>query len=295
MSTQMTGNESAGWRGKLAGAALALALLSLVWFGVAALGTRLGFWGWRFGLETLTLEAGGRLLMFAVGVSALAMVVALIQAPRKRAFMMAMGALLVSGLAMGRLMAHEGQTERLPPLHDVQTDWGDPIAPSDALVTQREAVGAENPILDDPRVAADAEARWPGLAGRRVAEVQEEAEFVPGEQKSPKATPYPRLAPLVAPGDMATGYAAALAAVQDKGWTIVLEEPEEGRIEATATSFWFGFKDDIMIRVRPDEAGVRIDIRATSREGLTDLGENAKRVRDLLDELEVRLNKAAAG
>ena len=42
-------------------------------------------------------------------------------------------ALLVSGLTMGRLAAHEGQMDRLPPLHDIQTDWSDPIAPSDAL------------------------------------------------------------------------------------------------------------------------------------------------------------------
>ncbi|MBU3919983.1 MAG: DUF1499 domain-containing protein, partial [Alphaproteobacteria bacterium] len=87
------------------------------------------------------------------------------------------------------------------------------------------------------------------------------------------------------------GYAAALAAVESKGWTVVLAEPEEGRIEATETSYWFGFKDDIMIRVRSEEGGVRIDVRSASRVGLSDLGANAKRVRDLLDEIEVRLAK----
>lgn len=260
---------------------------------MAALGTRAGLWSWQTGLETLTLKFGPPMVWAVIGLSLAAGVAALAKAPRKRPFMMAMAALLVSGLTMGRLAAHEGQMDRLPPLHDIQTDWSDPIAPSDALVTEREAVGAQNAIEDDPLISAEAEARWPGLSGRRVAEVQEEAEFVPGEQKSPRATPYPKLAPLIAPGSVAEGYAAALAAVEARGWTIVLAEPEEGRIEATETSFWYGFKDDILIRIRADEAGVRIDVRSVSRVGLSDLGVNAKRVRNLLDELEVRLNKAA--
>lgn len=295
MSTQMTGNESAGWRGGLAGGALVAALGAVVWFGVAALGTRLGLWGWQVGLETLTLKIGPPMVSGVIGLSLAAMIAALVKAPRKRPFMMAMAALLISGLTMGRLAAHEGQMDRLPPLHDIQTDWADPIIPSDALVTEREATGAQNAIEDDPVISVAADARWPGLSGRRVAEVQEEAEFVPGEQKSPRATPYPKLAPLIAPGTPEEGYAAALAAVEARGWNIVLVDPEEGRIEATETSFWYGFKDDILIRVRPDEAGVRIDVRSASRVGLSDLGVNAKRVRNLLDELEVRLNRAQAG
>ncbi|KDA00675.1 hypothetical protein HPO_01560 [Hyphomonas polymorpha PS728] len=292
--TPYTGNEPAGWRGKLAGAALLAAIGAVVWFGVAALGTRAGLWSWQTGLETLTLQFGPPMVSAVIGLSLAAGIAALAKAPRKRPFMMAMAALLVSGLTMGRLAAHEGQMDRLPPLHDIQTDWSDPIAPSDALVTEREAAGAQNAIEDDPLISAEADARWPGLSGRRVAEVQEEAEFVPGEQKSPRATPYPKLAPLIAPGTPEEGYAAALAAVEARGWTIVLAEPEAGRIEATETSFWYGFKDDILIRIRPDEAGVRIDVRSVSRVGLSDLGVNAKRVRNLLDELEVRLNKAAS-
>lgn len=291
--TPQTGNEPAGWRGKLAGAALLAAIGAVVWFGVAALGTRAGLWSWQTGLETLTLQFGPPLVWAVIGLSVAAGIAALAKAPRKRPFMMAMAALLVSGLTMGRLAAHEGQMDRLPPLHDIQTDWSDPISPSDALVTEREATGAQNAIEEDPVISAAAEARWPGLSGRRVAEVQEEAEFVPGEQKSPRATPYPKLAPLIAPGSVEEGYAAALAAVEGKGWDIVLADPEAGLIEATETSFWYGFKDDILIRVRPDEAGVRIDVRSVSRVGLSDLGVNAKRVRNLLDELEVRLNKAA--
>lgn len=283
--------QNAGWRGKFAGFALAFSAASILWFAAAAVGTKLGFWPWQFGLGKMTIGWGPMILMGALGVSVLAVIAALIKAPRKQALMLALGALLISGLAMGRVAAFGAQAGQLPPLHDIQTDWSDPIQPSDALFTQREATGALNPIEDDPVIDPAANGRWPGMGGRRVADVQEQAEFDTATHKSPKETPYPMLAPLIAANTAEQGYAAALAAVESKGWTVVLAQPEEGRIEATETSYWFGFKDDIMIRVRSEEGGVRIDVRSASRVGLSDLGANAKRVRDLLDEIEVRLAK----
>ncbi len=284
---------TAGWRGKLAGFALALSIFSVAWFAIAAIGSKLGLWGWQFGLGVMTIQWGPMLLLAAGVIALLALIISLIKAPRKKAAILAFAAVLISGLALGRVAAFGGTAERLPPLHDIQTDWANPIQPSDALVTEREATGALNPIEDAPVLPDAVNTRWPGLGGRLVSEVQEEAEFDTATHKSPKETPYPMLAPLIAPGSVEDGYAAALAAVEGKGWSIVLADPEEGRIDATETSFWYGFKDDILIRVLPDEAGVRIDVRSVSRVGLSDLGVNAKRVRDLLDELEVRLNKAA--
>jgi uncharacterized protein (DUF1499 family) len=63
------------------------------------------------------------------------------------------------------------------------------------------------------------------------------------------------------------------------GWEIIAAVPTDGRIEATATTRWFRFKDDVVIRVTPQPAGSRIDVRSTSRLGRSDLGTNAKRVR----------------
>ncbi len=50
--------------------------------------------------------------------------------------------------------------------------------------------------------------------------------------------------------------------------------------KSTAETFWFGFKDDVVIRVRPvaDGGSSRIDVRSISRVGLSDLGANAKRI-----------------
>jgi uncharacterized protein (DUF1499 family) len=70
----------------------------------------------------------------------------------------------------------------------------------------------------------------------------------------------------------------AIAAGTLMGWKIVDSNKAEGRIEATATTFWFGFKDDIVIRITPTKTGSLVDIRSVSRVGKGDLGTNAKRV-----------------
>ena len=285
--------QTAGWRGKFAGFALALSLFAILWFAAAAVGTKLGLWNWQFGLGVMTITWGPMLLMAAAGISVLAVIVSLIKSPRKQAFMLAFAALLISGLAFGRVAAFGGQVARLPPLHDIQTDWSNPIQPSGVLLTAREFTGALNPIETDPVIDESANARWPGMGGRRVAEVQEEAEFDTATHKSPKETPYPLIAPLTAPVTVEAAYEAALAAVEGRGWTVVTASPEDGTIEATETSFWFGFHDDIMIRILSGEDEVVIDVRSTSRVGLSDLGANAKRIRNLLDEIETRLGKGA--
>jgi uncharacterized protein (DUF1499 family) len=73
------------------------------------------------------------------------------------------------------------------------------------------------------------------------------------------------------------------------GWDIVSVSPAELRIEATATTLLFGFKDDVVIRVTAQDNASRVDIRSLSRVGVSDLGTNARRVRSFLSEL-----KAAA-
>jgi len=77
----------------------------------------------------------------------------------------------------------------------------------------------------------------------------------------------------------------ALAAARDQGWEIVAAEPEEGRIEATATTFWFRFKDDVVIRIRESGETTYLDARSTSRVGMSDVGKNAARLRAFFDAL----------
>jgi uncharacterized protein (DUF1499 family) len=133
-----------------------------------------------------------------------------------------------------------------PAIHDVSTDTDDP--PRFVAVLAARA-GASNPAE---------------YGGASVASQQHRA--------------YPHIAPLdvdVAP-DVAFG--RALAAARDMDWTIVAAVADEGRIEATDTTPFFGFKDDVVVRVRARGAGSRIDVRSLSRIGTGDLGTNARRV-----------------
>ena len=80
-------------------------------------------------------------------------------------------------------------------------------------------------------------------------------------------------------------FAQAVEVARGRGWEIVAAEPDEGRLEATDRTRWFGFRDDIVVRVRPDGAGSRVDVRSVSRVGRSDLGTNARRIRGFMDAL----------
>ena len=96
---------------------------------------------------------------------------------------------------------------------------------------------------------------------------------------------YPELRALELALPPAQAFARARAAAQARGWEIVAADEAAGRIEAVATTRWFGFKDDIVIRIRAAGGGSRIDMRSRSRVGRSDLGANAKRIQDFLTEV----------
>jgi len=96
---------------------------------------------------------------------------------------------------------------------------------------------------------------------------------------------YPDIQPLELAEDPATAYSRALDAAEAMGWEIVRKDPAAGRIEAVATTVWFGFKDDVLVRVAPAARGSRVDIRSKSRVGRSDIGTNARRIRAYLQHL----------
>ena len=97
---------------------------------------------------------------------------------------------------------------------------------------------------------------------------------------------YPDIEPLRLQRAPEAAYGDAMAAVEDEGLELVASDPVAGRIEATATTAWFGFKDDVVIRVRPgDDGSSLVDVRSKSRMGMSDLGANAARIRNLLAEI----------
>jgi uncharacterized protein (DUF1499 family) len=96
---------------------------------------------------------------------------------------------------------------------------------------------------------------------------------------------YPDLAPLDLPLGPREAFAAALALVRARGWEILAANQDEGRIEAVASTFLYGFKDEVAIRVTQSATGSRVDLRSRSRLGRNDRGANAKRIRAFLADL----------
>jgi len=141
-----------------------------------------------------------------------------------------------------------------PPIHDITTDLADP-PPFVAILPLR--ASAANP---------------PEYGGAQVAEQQRRA--------------YPDIRPLVLAVDADRAFDRALSVIADLGWDVVASDKESGRIEAVDTTFWFGFKDDVVVRLRGTATSTRIDVRSKSRVGVGDVGTNARRVRELLRRLQ---------
>ena len=129
-----------------------------------------------------------------------------------------------------------------------------------------------------------ADARFGALSGKTVLEAHRAA--------------YGDLKPLITDTPAFDAFQVALDTAESQpGWVVDRNDATTGVIEAHATSFWYGFTDDIAIRVRrlPDDSGTTIDMRSVSRVGLSDLGANAKRVRAYMRALNASLGAAATG
>jgi uncharacterized protein (DUF1499 family) len=158
----------------------------------------------------------------------------------------------------GALTQWRLQAMQAPPVHDVDTDWTAPLLFSPRLMLAR---GADsNAVESNPTVPMSAFTR--DTAGQPVAAIN--ARTCPG------ATP----ATLTVPP--AQAFARAKAALVDAHLALVTDDPAHALLEATATSFWFGFKDDVAVQIRPAGAGARVDLRASSRVGLSDFGRNCR-------------------
>lgn len=147
------------------------------------------------------------------------------------------------------------EAQKYPPIHDITTDTQNPPQ-FEAVVALR--TDAPNPVK---------------YAGEEVAETQKQY--------------YPDIQPLFLDISYDEAFDRALQAVREMPWEdLVDENREEGRIEATDKIPWFGFKDDVMIRIDSADAGSRIDVRSKSRIGRGDIGVNAQRIRDYLEKVE---------
>lgn len=256
------------------------AVLIGVALGVAVLGTTFGIWGFRTPLSTIGLLLrwqGGILsnIVFYLGWVAfcggiLLFVVALVQ--KHTGLRLAAGVAILGGIFMYpayTIPLDFATTARsAPPIHDVTTDTADPpqfvaVLPLREGSPNRADYGAVPSRGTDP-ARFDESGFNPELLG----------ELIRGA--------FPDLKTTHIDGSAAETFAQALAAAQSMGWEIVDTNEAEGRIEATDTTPWLRFKDDVVIRVAYHEGGAMIDVRSVSRLGGSDVGKNAARIREYL-------------
>ena len=96
---------------------------------------------------------------------------------------------------------------------------------------------------------------------------------------------YPDIAPVSLPMPPREAFERAVRAAEAMGWEVVGRDAAAGVLEAVDTTKWFGFKDDIAVRVSAAGNGSRIDVRSKSRVGRNDIGTNARRIRAYVERL----------
>jgi uncharacterized protein (DUF1499 family) len=220
------------------------------------LGVRFGWWHYRAGIATLAyvfwVAAG------TTAVCAIAVVLAAVRPNMRRALAMGLAGLAIAGVTAWVPYDLRMTANSVPRIHDITTDLADP--PKFVRVATLRKPG-DHPVAYD---------------GPKTAEQQRKG--------------YPDLAPLVLKAPREKVFAAAQTVFASMGLELVDADAAQGRIEATATSLLFGFKDDVVVRIAEDAGATKVDVRSKSRVGRNDFGMNAKRIRAFQAKL-----KAAVG
>jgi uncharacterized protein (DUF1499 family) len=228
--------------------AIALAIVAAVGVALAGPTHRLGLLAPRWALGLFGLAALLGLAAAVLGAVGMGLALA---AGASRSVAGSAVAMLIALAAAAPLLVMIRAATAVPVIHDITTD-------------------TENPpswvALRSTRAASENGAAYGGAA---VAAQQKRA--------------YPEVTPLTLTLPPDRAFARVEAAARSLGWRIVASAPAEGRLEASDTTRWFGFTDDIVVRVRATAQGSRIDVRSASRVGRSDLGVNARRIRALLN------------
>lgn len=228
--------------------ALILGFVAVVLMPVAALGTQ--FLGWP-------VQTGLTVFAFALPAAVLSLLIILIaflklRRSRKMRWYNLIPYILPALLVLLFLLRLFSIQRDLPPIHNISTDTSDP-PDFVALESIRERSGSNPSAYRHPS------------DDQNLAEVQRSA--------------YPDIQPVLSDLSADAAFDKALALVRESGWEVVNADRARHLIEATDTTLWFGFKDDVIIRVQPRAAGSRIDLRSVSRVGIHDFGANAGRIR----------------
>jgi len=210
-------------------------------------------------IELATAFAGFKFGVFA-GIAALILLVIQLLFKRNTASIgsaLTSAALAIAAIAIPLSMMNTAKN--VPPIHDISTDLVNP--PAFVAIAPLRA-DAPNPVAyDGIETAEQQRIGYPELQTLRYDQTQPEL------------------------------IAASTQAIENLGWELVNIDADKGIVEATDTTAWFGFKDDVVVRITDNDNERLVDIRSKSRIGGSDLGKNAARVHKLIDELDNVLTK----
>ena len=223
------------------------AVIAIVMLLLGPLGTKFGIWPFTIGL----LMMAGAAILAAVGFIGgfWGYMVARSKGYAADKPLCGIGALL-SAVVLGVFGSQYLAATSVPSIHNISTDINDP--PIFSAVPALRGEGT-NPLDYD---------------ATKLGPLQSEA--------------YPDLKPMETTLGRSEALERAVSVLEDMGLEIVAADPQGRMVEATYTSFWFGFKDDLVVRIRPNGSGSLLDVRSVSRVGQSDLGANAKRISEFL-------------
>lgn len=168
-------------------------------------------------------------------------------------------ALLLSTIAIAIPLSMLNKGKSVPPIHDISTDL---VNPPEFVAIAPLRADAPNPVE---------------YAGVEVATQQRAA--------------YPELQTLNYTQSKSELVEATKQVIDHLGWQLVNIDADQGIVEATDRTMWFGFKDDVIVRITDNGSKRLVDIRSKSRVGGSDLGKNAERIHDFTEELDSILTK----
>lgn len=209
---------------------------------------------YKYGMVDLgTIFTGLKFGVFA-GIAALILLVLQIVFKRKTVTLgSTIVAVVLSAIAIAMPLSMINKGKNAPPIHDISTDL---VNPPEFVAIAPLRADAPNPVAYD---------------GIETAQQQRDA--------------YPDLKTLTYSQSKADLISAVDKSINNLGWELVNTDANKGIIEATDTTMWFGFKDDVVVRITDNGSERLVDIRSKSRVGGSDLGKNAERVGTFIDEL----------
>jgi hypothetical protein len=251
------------WARRLTRIGLVLSIGGVAAALLASFGSGQGLWHFGAGFTVL------RYAFFAAIAGGVIALVALVLARRAKVASLAAANLVALVVALGFILylgAQVRTARTVPAIHDAATNLDD--LPQFTRLKVREDNLEKIPDNDDPRLKAmEPEARWKAI--------HREA--------------YGDLKTIRVPWTPAEAIRRAEALARERGWEVARVDTAAGVLEATDTTFFFRFKDDVVVRARPYpdvKGGSYVDMRSISRVGGSDVGVNAKRIRSFLKDLQ---------